>query len=32
MHDLHFILLKIPDVLQASSDNEVGVNLKLSII
>ena len=31
MHDLHSILLKIPDVLSTSSDNEVGVNLKLSI-
>ena len=31
MHDLHSILLKIPDVLSASSDNEVGINLKLSI-
>ena len=31
MHDLHYILLKIPDVLSTSSDNEVGINLKLSI-
>ena len=31
MHDLHSILLKIPDVLSTSSDNEVDVNLKLSI-
>ena len=31
MHDLHSILLKIPDVLSTSSDNEVGINLKLSI-
>ena len=31
MHDLHSILLKIPDVLSTSSDNEVGMNLKLSI-
>ena len=32
MHDLHSILLKIPDVLSTSSDNEVEINLKLSII
>ena len=32
MHDLHSILLKIPDVLSTSSDNEVGINLKLSIL
>ena len=31
MHDLHSILLKIPDVLSTSSDYEVGINLKLSI-
>ena len=31
IHDLHFILLKILDVLLTSSDNEVGINLKLSI-
>ena len=31
MHDLHSILLKIPDVLSASSDNYVGINLKPSI-
>ena len=31
MHDLHYILLKIPDVLSRSSDNEGGINLKLSI-
>ena len=31
MHDLHSILLKIPDVLSTSSDNGVGINLKLSI-
>ena len=31
MHDLDSILLKIPDVLSTSSDNEVGINLKLSI-
>ena len=31
MHDLHSILLKIPDVLSTSSDNEVGLNLQLSI-
>ena len=30
MHDLHSILLKIPDILSASSDNEVDINLKLS--
>ena len=31
MHDLHFILLKIADILSTSSDNEVDINLKLSI-
>ena len=31
MHDLHSILLKIPDLLSTSSDNEVDINLKLSI-
>ena len=31
MHYLHSILLKIPDMLSTSSDNEVGINLKLSI-
>ena len=31
MHDLHSILLKIPDILSTSSDNEVDINLKLSI-
>ena len=31
MHCLHSILLKIPDVLSASSDNEVDINIKLSI-
>ena len=31
MHDLYSILLKIPDVLSTSSDNEVFINLKLSI-
>ena len=31
MHDLHSILYKIPDLLSTSSDNEVGINLKLSI-
>ena len=31
MHDLNYILSKIPDVLSISSDNEVGINLKLSI-
>ena len=30
MHDLHFIPLKIPDVLSTSFNNEVGINLKLS--
>ena len=32
MHDLHSILLTLPDVLSTSSDNEVGINLKLSIL
>ena len=31
MHNLHSILLKIPDVLSASCDNEAGLNLKLII-
>ena len=31
MHDLHSILLKVPDMLSTSSDNEVDINLKLSI-
>ena len=31
MHDLHSILLKISDILSTSSDNEVDINLKLSI-
>ena len=31
MNNLHSILLKIPDVLSASSGNEGGINLKLSI-
>ena len=31
MHDLHSILLKIQDVLSTCFDNEVGINLKLSI-
>ena len=31
MHDLHSILLKVPDTLSKSSDNEVNINLKLSI-
>ena len=31
MHDLHSILLKVPDVLWTSSDNEVEINLKRSI-
>ena len=30
MHDLHSILLKFPDVLLTSSDNEVDINQKLS--
>ena len=30
-HDLHFILLKNPDVLSTISDNEVAINLKLSV-
>ena len=28
---MHSILLKFPDMLSTSSDNEVGINLKLSI-
>ena len=31
MHDLHSILLKIPDMLSTRSDNEADINLKLSI-
>ena len=31
MHDLHSMVLKIPDKISASSDNEVDINLKLSI-
>ena len=31
MHDLHSILLKIPDVVSTRFDNESGINLKLSI-
>ena len=31
IHDLYSILLKIADVLSTSFDNEVGINLKLSI-
>ena len=31
MHDLHPILLKIPDMLSTGFDNEVEINLKLSI-
>ena len=31
VHDLYSILLKFPDMLSKSSDNEVGINLKLSI-
>ena len=31
MRDLHSKLLKIPDMLSTRSDNEVGINLKLSI-
>ena len=31
MHDLHSILLKIPDILSTSSGNEVKINLELSI-
>ena len=31
IHDLHSILLKIPDMLPTSSDNEVDINLKISI-
>ena len=31
MHDLHSVLLKMPDVLSKSSHNQVGKNLKLSI-
>ena len=31
VHDLHSILLKIPNILSTNSDNEVDINLKLSI-
>ena len=31
VHDLHSMLLKFLDMLSTSSDNEVGINLKLSI-
>ena len=31
MHDLHSILLKIPDGLSTRFDNELDINLKLSI-
>ena len=31
MHDLHSVILNIPDVLSARFDNESGINLKLSI-
>ena len=31
MHDLHSILLKIPDVLSTRFDNKLDINLKLSI-
>ena len=31
MHDLHSILSKIPDILSTSSNNEVDINIKLSI-
>ena len=31
MNDLHSIVLKIPDILSTSSDNEADINLKLSI-
>ena len=31
MHDLHSILLKIPDVLLTRFENESDINLKLSI-
>ena len=31
MHDLHSILLKIPNILSTSSDNEINLNLKLLI-
>ena len=30
-HDLHSILLSFPDILSTRSDNEVDINLKLSI-
>ena len=30
-HDLHSMLLNFPDILSTSSDNEVGINLKLTI-
>ena len=31
MHDFHSMLLKTPDVISTSFDNESGINLKLSI-
>ena len=31
MHDLHSILLKIPDALSTKYDKEVDINLKVSI-
>ena len=31
MHDLHYLLLKISDVLSTRFDNESEINLKLSI-
>ena len=31
MHDLHSILLKIPNILSTSSNNEINLNLKLLI-
>ena len=31
MHDLHSILLKIPNMLSTSSNNEINLNLKLLI-
>ena len=31
VHDLHSVLLNFPDMLSTSSDNEVDINLKLSI-
>ena len=30
VHDLHSMVLEIPDILSTSSDNEVDINLKLS--